>query len=215
MDAILSYFPELSEAQVRQLSAMRGVYEEWNARINVISRRDLGAFYERHVLHSLAIGKIVKFSDGTEVMDLGTGGGFPGIPLAILFPEVRFHLVDSVRKKIRVVESVVERLGLENVVAEQARAEDLGRGFDFVLSRAVASLSEIVKWSTGKVRGDGRNSVENGLLCLKGGDLEEEIEPFREAVSIYELRDFFSEDFFKTKKLLHVRAEDVPSLLRR
>jgi len=215
VETVERYFPQLSKRQLGQLAAMRGIYEEWNARINVISRRDMGGFYERHVLHSLGIAKVVAFADGTEALDLGTGGGFPGIPLAVSFPQVRFRLVDSVGKKIKVVESVVEQLGLKNVVPERARAEDLAEGFDFVVTRAVAPLSEIVKWCAGKIRKGGGSSLENGLLCLKGGDLAEEVAPFREAATIYELRDFLNEEFFEEKKVVHVRAEGVASLLQK
>jgi len=201
---IQKYFSGLSDMQVSRFIQLETQYEEWNEKINVISRKDIGALYEKHVLHSLAIAKVIRFSGGTRILDVGTGGGFPGIPLAILFPEASFHLVDSVGKKIKVVQAVTGALGLTNVVAEQVRAEQLTSNYDFVVSRAVTSLPEFVKWIRKNVSADHRNAMPNGILYLKGGDLTEELKPFGKRSVVYNLSDFFAEEFYETKKLVYL-----------
>lgn len=203
---IKKYFPDLSEAQYEQFSALKSLYTDWNAKINVISRKDTKHFYERHVLHSLGIAKVTSFSDGTDILDIGTGGGFPGIPLAIAFPEVQFHLVDSIGKKIKVVQAVAEALGLKNVTAEHARAEQIDRQFDFIVSRAVTAMPVFLTWTTGKFKKEQRNSLKNGILYLKGGDLTEEMAGIRKHIRYYDLKDFFSEEFFETKKVVYLPA---------
>lgn len=205
MDLIHHYFPQLSKEQKVQFAALEGLYAEWNAQINVISRKEPEHFYERHVLHSLAIAKVCRFNSGAEVLDIGTGGGFPGIPLAILFPEVQFHLVDSIGKKIKVVEEVVLALGLKNVSAEQIRAEKLNRSFDFIVSRAVTQMPRFMSWTRNRIRkGREAGSMANGILYLKGGDLKEELADFPKA-KIYALAKFFEEDFFETKKVVYLK----------
>jgi 16S rRNA (guanine527-N7)-methyltransferase len=201
---IQKYFSGLSEIQVSRFLQLGALYFEWNEKINVISRKDIGSLYEKHVLHSLAIAKVIRFSGGTRILDVGTGGGFPGIPLAILFPESSFHLVDSVGKKIKVVQAVADALGLTNVVAEQVRAEQLTGKYDFVVSRAVTSLPEFVKWIRKNVSADHRNAMPNGVLYLKGGDLTEELKPFGKRSVVYNLSDFFTEEFYETKKLVYL-----------
>ena len=203
MQELLKYFPNISERQKQQFAALLPLYEEWNGKINLISRKDMGNFYERHVLHSLSIAKIVEFKPMSEVLDVGTGGGFPGIPLAILFPQCRFHLVDSIGKKIGVVNDVVSRLGLDNVRAEQVRAEQVDGEYDFVVSRAVTRMSELVPWVKKKISRSHYNSLPNGILCLKGGDLLDELAPFKKA-RVYEIGDFFDEEFFATKKVVYL-----------
>ncbi len=204
MEIVLKYFPGLNAEQVKQLEQLELLYSEWNAKINVISRKDFSGFYERHVLHSLAIAKFVRFVSGTEILDVGTGGGFPGIPLAILFPEVEFHLVDSVGKKIKVVNGVATSLALKNVFAEQIRAEQLKKRYDYVVSRAVTRLPEFVGWIGKNVSEQQRNALPNGILYLKGGDLTTELAPFKRAVFVQNLNEYFDEDFFETKKLVHL-----------
>jgi 16S rRNA (guanine527-N7)-methyltransferase len=201
---IQKYFSGLSDMQVSRFIQLETSYEEWNDKINVISRKDIGSLYEKHVLHSLAIAKVIRFSGGTRILDVGTGGGFPGIPLAILFPDVSFHLVDSVGKKIMVVKAVASALGLTNVVAEQVRAEQLTSKYDFVVSRAVTSLPEFVKWIRKNVSADHRNAMPNGILYLKGGDLTEELKPFGKRSVVYNLSDYFAEEFYETKKLVYL-----------
>ncbi|MCS7019408.1 MAG: 16S rRNA (guanine(527)-N(7))-methyltransferase RsmG [Cytophagales bacterium] len=197
------YFPDLSDKQRQQFLAMYPIYQEWNGKINVISRKDTPNFYERHVLHSLSIAKIIRFVPNSRLVDVGTGGGFPGIPLAVLFPEVEFWLVDSVGKKMRVVEDVARQLGLSNVKAVQMRAEDLKQKFDFVLSRAVADINTFWRWTSHLIAKKSRHDMPNGLLCLKGGDLLEEFANFPHFFKFYELRHYFSEPFFETKKLVY------------
>lgn len=204
MEIIEKYFPGLSEAQQSLFAQMYPLYVEWNAKINVISRKDIESLYERHVLHSLAIAKFIRFSPGTEILDVGTGGGFPGIPLAVFFPEVHFHLVDSIGKKVRVVQEVVKSLGLKNVTAEQIRAEQLKGKYDFVVSRAVTSLPEFIPWIRKNISSRQQNSIPNGVISLKGGNLESELRTFRRSAFVQELSGYFSEAFFQTKKLVHI-----------
>ena len=204
MDIILKYFPELSQVQKEQLAYLGELYEEWNSKINVISRKDISGLYTNHVLHSLAIAKFIDFTKGTKILDVGTGGGFPGIPLAIMFPDVSFHLIDSIGKKIKVVEAVSSSIGLKNVKRKQIRAEDLKDRYDFIVSRAVTAFPEFVKICRNKIRKEQRNAITNGILYLKGGDFSEEIKPFRNRISIISLSDYFEEPFFETKKLIHL-----------
>jgi 16S rRNA (guanine527-N7)-methyltransferase len=204
MDIILKYFPNLTEEQIELFQKLEPLYADWNSKINVISRKDFGEFYERHVLHSLGIAKFTKFVGGTKVLDVGTGGGFPGIPLAIMFPEVSFHLVDSIGKKIKVVSSVADSLGLKNVRVEQIRAEQLTEKYDFVVSRAVTQLPEFVSWIRKNISRKAINALPNGIIYLKGGDLSQEIKPFRKSVFVQDLSEYFDEEYFETKKVLHL-----------
>ena len=204
MEELLAYFPSISEKAKAQLTQLLPLYEEWNSQINVISRKDLDQLYVRHVLHSLAIHKFLQFAPGSRVLDIGTGGGFPGIPLAILNPEVQFVLVDSIGKKIKVVQEVSQAIGLQNVTAIHGRAENTRGSFDFVVSRAVAELSLLLQWSRGKISTKQLNAVPNGLICLKGGDLKEEFKGLSKDIEVYELQSWFSNAFFETKKLVYV-----------
>jgi 16S rRNA (guanine527-N7)-methyltransferase len=204
MDVIIKYFPKLTPEQLLQTGMLESLYAHWNAQINVISRKDFGSLYEKHVLHSLAIAKFIRFTPGTKILDVGTGGGFPGIPLAILFPEVSFHLVDSIGKKIKVVNSVAESLGLKNVLAEQKRAEQLNGQYDFVVSRAVTLLPEFVPLVQKNISRKQKNAIPNGILYFKGGNIQPEINHFRTNVFVQNLSDYFGEEFFKTKKLIHL-----------
>ncbi len=204
MDIITKYFPNLNKNQIENFTRLQPLYAEWNAQINIISRKDFQDFYEHHVLHSLAIAKLISFTPGTKILDVGTGGGFPGIPLAIFFPEAQFHLVDSIGKKIKVVKSVIESLELKNVIAEQTRAEQLKGKYDFVVSRAVANLSEFVPWVRKNIAREQINAFPNGIIYLKGGNLEEEIKPFKRTVFFRRISDFFDEEYFETKKVLHL-----------
>lgn len=203
MEAILKQFPDLSDNQILQFQKLQGLYEDWNAKINVISRKDIDELYTRHVLHSLGIAKIIEFRPGSKIMDVGTGGGFPGIPLAILFPEVDFYLIDVIAKKIRVVNEVATGLGLKNVKAEQKRAELVKQEFDFIVSRAVTNMPDFVKWVDDKVSKKQNHELANGILYLKGGDLTEELKDFPKATQ-YNLSDFFTDEFFETKKVVHL-----------
>ena len=203
MEAILKQFPDLSENQILQFQKLQGLYEDWNAKINVISRKDIDELYTRHVLHSLGIAKIIEFRPGSKIMDVGTGGGFPGIPLAILFPEVDFYLIDVIAKKIKVVNEVAASLGLKNVKAEQKRAELVKHEFDFIVSRAVTNMPDFVKWVDDKVAKKQNHELANGILYLKGGDLTEELKDFPKATQ-YNLSDFFTDEFFETKKVVHL-----------
>ncbi|SMO68168.1 16S rRNA (guanine(527)-N(7))-methyltransferase RsmG [Solitalea koreensis] len=204
MDIILKYFPDITSLQKEQFTQLQSLYTHWNEQINVISRKDIDELYERHVLHSLAIAKVIKFKPGSLILDIGTGGGFPGIPLAILFPECQFHLVDSIGKKIKVVTEVAKALGLTNVKAEQARAEQLTKQYDFVVSRAVTRLANFYPWVKGKFIKNSGNDIKNGILYLKGGDLEEEISEIDKEVIKYKISNFFNEEFFETKYVLHI-----------
>ncbi len=206
MELIEKYFPNLSELQKQNLAALDALYADWNSKINVISRKDQDHFYERHVLHSLAIAKVCMFHPGAEVLDIGTGGGFPGIPLAILFPKAQFHLVDSIGKKVKVVEEVALALNLKNVTAEQIRAEKLHRSFDFIVSRAVTQMPKFMTWTRNRVRkGKDAGSMANGILYLKGGDLSEELASFRRA-KVYPISKHFEEEFFETKKVVYLKT---------
>jgi 16S rRNA (guanine527-N7)-methyltransferase len=205
MDLILKYFPNLSNMQRAQFERLKPLYEEWNSQINVISRKDMDSFYEKHVLHSLSIAKVLSFQPGTKLLDIGTGGGFPGIPLAILFPECHFHLVDSIGKKIKVVKAVAEELGLTNVRATHARAEQVKDKYDFVISRAVTAMSNFLPWTNNRFLAEQRNAYPNGILYLKGGDLTEELKEIKQDIEIIELDKIFSEEFFETKKVVYVR----------
>lgn len=202
---IVRYFPHINEQQKEKFEKLFDLYSYWNSQINVISRKDIEQLYERHVLHSLGIAKVISFKPKTKILDVGTGGGFPGIPLAILFPESNFHLVDSIGKKIKVVNAVSESLGLENIYAEQTRAEQVNDKFDFVVSRAVTRLPEFVEWVKKKVMKTSFNELPNGILYLKGGDLEEELSSMNLKYKIYHLNNYFSEEFFETKKVVYVR----------
>lgn len=204
MDKIVKYFPDLTERQREQLAALLPLYEEWNAQINVISRKDMDHFYEHHVLHSLAIAKAVRFKPMAEVLDVGTGGGFPGVPLAIMFPDARFTLIDSIGKKIKVVSDVIDRLGLANTKALQIRAEQLDGEFDFVVSRAVTTLPEFVPWVKGKISKTQYHTLHNGILYLKGGDLDAELAPFHKKVRTWNIGDWFDEEYFETKKVIYL-----------
>lgn len=203
MKEILHHFPNLSEVQIQQFKDLQSLYEDWNSKINVISRKDIDELYIRHVLHSLGIAKVIDFKKGTKILDVGTGGGFPGIPLAILFPEANFYLIDIIAKKIKVVNEVVKALGLKNVKAEQMRAENVKYEFDFIVSRAVTNMPDFVLWIKDKISKNSKNELENGILYLKGGDLTEELSSFPKATQ-YNLSDFFKEDFFETKKVVHL-----------
>ena len=203
-DIILKYFPDLTEKQIAQFSQLFDLYSHWNAQINVISRKDIEELYERHVLHSLGIAKVCTFKAGESVLDVGTGGGFPGIPLAILFPETNFHLVDSIGKKIKVVKEVASALGLDNLQADHLRAEQIKSKFNFVMSRAVTRLGEFYPWIQGKFKKDSINAIPNGILYLKGGDLEEEIKESKLKAELYPLSAYFEEDFFDTKFVVYV-----------
>ena len=205
MDIVEKYFTGLSDKQVEQFRQLEGLYREWNEKINVISRKDIDALSVHHVLHSLAIAKVISFKGGTKVLDVGTGGGFPGIPLAIMFPEVDFFLVDSIGKKIKVVEGVAGALGLKNVTARQVRVETMKEKFDFIVSRAVTAFPAFVSLTRHRIRESSFNDLANGILYLKGGDFEEEIKDFRNRVSIYNIPDFFEEEFFETKKLIYMK----------
>ena len=203
MQEIIKYFPNLTDVQKEQFAKLEALYIEWNAKINVISRKDIDELYTRHVLHSLGIAKVMDFKPGADVMDVGTGGGFPGMPLAILFPETNFYLIDVIAKKIKVVQEVANGLGLKNVKAEQKRAETVNRDFDFVVSRAVTNMPDFVKWVRGKIKKEQNHDLPNGILYLKGGDLTEELQVFQK-VTLYNLSDYFEGEFFETKKVVHL-----------
>ena len=203
MEEILQYFPSSSEEQIAQFEKLEALYQDWNAKINVISRKDIDELYTKHVLHSLAIAKVQSFEPGTYVLDVGTGGGFPGIPLAILFPETRFYLIDVIAKKIKVVQAVADELGLKNVKAEQMRAENVKGDFDFIVSRAVTNMPDFVSWIKDKIKKVSKHELKNGILYLKGGDLTEELQDFPKAAE-YNISEFFTPEFFETKKVVHL-----------
>ena len=204
MELIKKYFPNLTEVQEKQFADLYDLYIDWNSKINVISRKDIENLYEHHVLHSLGIAKYTTFAPGTTVMDLGTGGGFPGIPLAILFPETKFHLVDSIGKKIRVATEVANSIGLKNVTFRHCRAEEEKQKFDYVVSRAVMPLMDLLKIIRKNIATEQRNALPNGLICLKGGELEKEVMPVKHKVDFFDLKDVFEESFFETKKVVYV-----------
>lgn len=204
MELIQKYFPGLTAQQTEQFGQLDALYHDWNAKINVISRKDIDNLYEHHVLHSLCIAEVVRFRPGTRVMDIGTGGGFPGIPLAILFPEVEFHLVDSIKKKIHVCTEVAKALGLENVTTYWSRAEEMKDKFDFVVSRAVMPLADLTRLVRKNIAREQRNALPNGLICLKGGELAGEVQSIRHAVDITDLSDYFTEAYFETKKVVYL-----------
>jgi len=204
MDIILKYFPNLSEVQQQQFAALYDLYNEWYSKFNVISRKDITNLYEHHVLHSLGIAKVTQFRPETTVMDLGTGGGFPGIPLAILFPETHFHLVDSIGKKVKVATEIANAIGLKNVTTRHCRAEEEKQLFDFVVSRAVMPLTDLLKIIRKNIKKEQHNALPNGLICLKGGELEREVMPVKHQTLMYDLKDYFEEEFFETKKVVYV-----------
>ena len=204
MTIIQKYFTNLTGLQVEQFAQLEALYNDWNAKINVISRKDIQNLYEHHVLHSLGIAKVVNFRDETTVMDLGTGGGFPGIPLAILFPHVQFHLVDSVGKKVKVANEVATAIGLKNVKFSHARAEEIKEQYDFVVTRAVMPMVDLVKVARKNIKKEQHNAVPNGIIALKGGELNGEIASMKNIATVWELCDFFDEEYFKTKKVVHV-----------
>ena len=203
-DIILPHFPDLNDGHLSQFAALFHLYSEWNAKINLVSRKDIEFLYERHILHSLSIAKIIRFLPGTTLLDAGTGGGFPGIPLAILFPEVHFLLADSMAKKIRVVEDVIREAKIENARSMVARVEDIHEKFDFIVSRAVTAFPPFYEWVKNKINTKSINTLPNGILALKGGDLSEELSLFDGMIKVYELREFFDAEFFETKKVVYL-----------
>ncbi|GFZ80546.1 ribosomal RNA small subunit methyltransferase G [Aquaticitalea lipolytica] len=203
MNLVQHYFPNLTELQVKQFEQLESLYKDWNLKINVVSRKDIDELYLRHVLHSLAIAKLITFKPHAKIMDVGTGGGFPGIPLAIMFPECNFHLVDSIAKKIKVVDEVVEGLGLTNVKTSHCRVEEINDTYDFIVSRAVAAMPTFVHWIKGKIAKKQNHELKNGIIYLKGGDLTEELQDYKTA-TIYNITDYFDEDFYETKKIVHL-----------
>lgn len=204
MEQLLRYFPQLTEQQQRQFAALDALYRDWNAKINVISRKDIDNLYPHHVLHSLGIAKVITFRPGTHVMDIGTGGGFPGIPLAILFPEVQFHLLDSIGKKIKVAQSVADALELTNLRTSHKNVMEEKEKYDFVVSRAVMQMEDLVRLVRKNVHHEQRNSLPNGLICLKGGDIQQEMRPFKHCCDVWPLHTYFEEEFFETKKVAYV-----------
>lgn len=208
MNIILKYFPDLSEKQKEQFKKLRDLYEDWNLKINVVSRKDIDELYLRHVLHSLGIAKVIQFQPNAKILDVGTGGGFPGIPLAILFPNTQFHLVDSIGKKIKVVNEVIEGLNLKNVKTTHGRVEEVKDTYDFIVSRAVAQMETFHRWVKDKIQKKQNHELKNGILYLKGGDLTEELAKFPKA-TIYNLPTYFEEDFFETKKVVHLPLKKV------
>lgn len=203
MNLILKYFPNLTEDQINKFEKLESLYQDWNLKINVVSRKDIDELYIRHVLHSLGIAKVIEFKPGSKLLDVGTGGGFPGIPLAIMFPDCSFHLVDSIAKKLKVVDEVVAGLGLTNVKTTHSRVENIDGKYDFIISRAVAAMPTFVHWVKGKIAKDQKHDIKNGILYLKGGDLSEELKDYR-TTTIYNLSDYYSEDFYETKKVVHL-----------
>ena len=204
MEIIQKYFPELTDTQKEQFMALYDLYTDWNSKINVISRKDITNLYEHHVLHSLGIAKVINFRPGTEIMDLGTGGGFPGIPLAIMFPDTHFHLVDSIGKKVKVTTEIASAIGLKNVTTRHCRAEEEKQLFDFVVSRAVMPLTDLLKIIRKNIKKEQNNALPNGLICLKGGELQNEVMPVKHQTEMYDLKNYFEEEFFETKKVVYV-----------
>lgn len=204
MQQILKYFPDLTENQKTQFTALYDLYSDWNQKINVISRKDIVNLYEHHVLHSLAIAEVINFKPCTTVLDVGTGGGFPGVPLAILFPDVKFTLIDSIGKKIKVATEVSDAIGLKNITLKHTRVQEEKGKFDFVVSRAVMPLDDLVKLTKKNISPVQQNALPNGLICLKGGELHHEILPYKNIAEAYDISDFFSEEYFKTKKVVYV-----------
>ncbi|WP_228850611.1 16S rRNA (guanine(527)-N(7))-methyltransferase RsmG [Aegicerativicinus sediminis] len=203
METILDYFQNLSSEQIKQYASLEALYQDWNLKINVVSRKDIDELYLRHVLHSLAIAKFINFNPKAKILDVGTGGGFPGIPLAIMFPETEFVLVDSIAKKLKVVQEVVEGLGLKNVSTIHSRVEEIPGKFDFIISRAVAAMPTFVHWTRGKISSKQNHTIKNGIIYLKGGDLQEELKGFPNA-KVIDLSSYFKEDFFETKKIVYL-----------
>ncbi|GAA4239318.1 16S rRNA (guanine(527)-N(7))-methyltransferase RsmG [Postechiella marina] len=203
MELILKYFPNLTQDQIDKFEKLEALYQDWNLKINVVSRKDIDELYLRHVVHSLAIAKVIEFKDGSKLMDVGTGGGFPGIPLAIMYPECSFHLVDSIAKKLKVVNEVVTGLGLTNVKTTHSRVEAINDTYDFIISRAVAAMPTFVHWVKGKIAKEQKHELKNGIIYLKGGDLTEELKDYK-TTTIYDLKDFYEEDFYDTKKVVHL-----------
>ncbi|MEA1877148.1 MAG: 16S rRNA (guanine(527)-N(7))-methyltransferase RsmG [Bacteroidota bacterium] len=206
MDIILKYFPELNPVQIDRYRKLESLYQDWNNKINVLSRKDMDQLYERHVLHSLSIARFHSFTDNTQILDVGTGGGFPGIPLAIFFPACKFTLVDSIGKKIKVVNGVIEALELDNTIALQARAETLPGKYHFIVSRAVTAMPKFLPWVKNRFRKDQNGKLKNGIIALKGGDLIEELKPFHKKTRIIDLNDYFEEEFFDTKRIVYLPA---------
>ena len=203
MELILKYFPNLTEIQINQFEALESLYKDWNTKINVVSRKDIDELYLRHVLHSLGIAKVMSFADNSSILDVGTGGGFPGVPLAILFPNCKFHLVDSINKKLKVINGVSEALDLQNIKTSHSRGEAIDDTYDFIVSRAVTAMPEFTKWVKGKIAKRQINSIKNGILYLKGGDLKDELKQYT-TVKIFPLTDYFEDDFFETKKVVYL-----------
>ncbi len=204
LEKINIYFPQITETQKQQLAQLPDLYADWNEKINVVSRKDIENIVERHILHSLGIAKVCNFKSGTKILDVGTGGGFPGIPLAILFPETSFYLIDSIAKKIKVVNGVAESIGLKNLRAEQKRAQDVNEKFDFIISRAVTAFPEFYSWISNKISKQNINDIDNGILYLKGGDLTEELKDFKNKVHVFDLQNYFEGEFFETKKVVYL-----------
>ena len=203
MELILKYFPNLTESQILQFEALEELYKDWNSKINVVSRKDIDELYLRHVLHSLGIAKVITFAKSSSILDVGTGGGFPGVPLAILFPECQFHLVDSINKKLKVINAVAEALHLTNIKTTHARVEAIDEEYDFIVSRAVTAMPEFTKWVKRKIKRKQQNTLKNGIFYLKGGDLSEELKQYT-TVKLFPLTDYFEEDFFETKKVVYL-----------
>jgi len=203
MKLVHKYFPNLSDTQIEQFGALENLYKDWNSKINVVSRKDIDELYLRHVLHSLGIAKVIQFTDGSNILDVGTGGGFPGVPLAIMFPNCNFHLVDSINKKLKVIDAVKDSIGLTNIKTTHSRVEAIDETYDFIVSRAVTAMPEFTKWVKGKIARKQQNELKNGILYLKGGDLTEELKQYK-TVKAFLLSEYFEEDFFETKKVIHL-----------
>ncbi len=204
MELIKKYFSELPDKQIKQFESLYDLYVDWNSKINLISRKDIENLYEKHILHSLGIAKVIRFTDDSAILDVGTGGGFPGIPLAIMFPKAWFLLVDSIGKKVKVAENIASTIGLKNVECRHCRVEDEKREFDFVVSRAVMPMPDLVKISKKNIIKEQQNALPNGFLCLKGGELQHELQPYKNKVVEYNLSDYFKEEYFKTKKIIYL-----------